>query len=47
MRITLVGVLGFVAIAALLVYVGYEWHRMTQEKQPLPLTNPIAPPVNP
>jgi len=46
MRITLLGVLGFVALAALLVYVGYELHRTTKKKEP-PTTNPMPPPVNP
>ena len=33
MRITLLGVLGFLAVAALLVYVGYELHRVSAEKE--------------
>ena len=46
MRVTLLGVLGFLAVAALLVYAGYEWHRVSLEKgQSQP--NPDPPPVNP
>ena len=32
MRVTLLGVLGFLGLAALLVYAGYELHRMAQER---------------
>jgi hypothetical protein len=45
MRITLLGVLGFLAVAALLVYAGYELHRVMAAKQP---GHPsLEPPVNP
>jgi hypothetical protein len=45
MRITLLAVLGFLAVAALLVYAGYELHRTIQEKG-RPQPNP-EPPMNP
>ena len=43
MRVTLLGVLTFVVVAALLVYAGYESHRASQERNaPLP-QNPDSP----
>ncbi|MBZ5679183.1 MAG: hypothetical protein LAO24_03640 [Acidobacteriia bacterium] len=33
MRITLLGVLGVLAVGAFLVYAGYELHRITEEKR--------------
>ena len=47
MKITLVGVLGFLAVGALLVYVAYELRRANEEKQPPHPANPIPPAVNP
>jgi hypothetical protein len=45
MRITLLGVCGCLAMAALLVYVGYELHRVMEAK---PQVEPkLEPPVNP
>lgn len=45
MRITLLGVCGCLAIAALLVYVGYELHRVREAKQQA--EPKVEPPVNP
>lgn len=42
MKITMLGVLGFIAIATLLVYAGYELGRMPEKPQS-PL-NPTLPP---
>jgi hypothetical protein len=40
MRITLLGGIGALAVAALLVYVGYELHRTSQAKAAPPQENP-------
>jgi hypothetical protein len=45
MRITLLGVLGLLALAALLVYIGQEFHGKSKKNEQLP-PNPILP-VNP
>ncbi len=42
MKITMLGVLGLIAIAALLVYAGYELRGMEQKPQSSP--NPTLPP---
>jgi hypothetical protein len=47
MRITLLGVLGFLAVAVLLIYAGYELHRTTEEEKEAPPKPPNPPPVNP
>ena len=45
MRITLVGVLGAVAVVALLGYVLYEWQQRSQKNEPpQPNPNPNPPP---
>jgi len=46
MRITLLGVLGALAVAAFFVYVGYELHRRGEKREPSS-SNPATPPVNP
>jgi len=49
MRITLLGVLGALAVAALVVYIASELHQRTVQKhkpEPPP-TNPGLPPINP
>jgi len=40
MRVTLLGVLAFVVVAALLVYAGYELHRAIQESNAQVPQNP-------
>jgi hypothetical protein len=46
MRVTLFGAVTLVAIAALLVYVGYELYRTSQANAPQPPQNP-DPSTNP
>jgi len=46
MRITLLGLLGLIAVAALIVYVAYQLRRKSEDKNPRP-SNPIGPPVKP
>ena len=49
MRITLLGVLGFIAVAALLGYMLYEFQQKSQKNeppQPSPNPNPNRPPEN-
>ena len=43
MRVTLLGVLSFVVVAALLVYAGYELHRTSQERNAHLPQNPNRP----
>ena len=43
MRVTLLGVLTFVVVAALLVYAGYESHRASQERNAQLPQNPDSP----
>jgi len=43
MRVTLLGVLAFVVVAALLVYAGYELHRASQESNAELPRNPNSP----
>ena len=43
MRITLLGVLAFVVVAALLVYAGYELQRASQERNAELPRNPNSP----
>ena len=43
MRVTLLGVLGFLGLAALLVYAGYELYRMAQERNGQLPQNPNPP----
>ena len=43
MRVTLLGVLTFVVVAALLVYAGYELHRASQERNAQFPQNPDSP----
>jgi len=48
MRITLFGVLGFLAVASLLIYVAYKLHRRAEENKPQPPPpSPGLPPMNP
>ena len=46
MRVTLVGALTLLGLAVLLVYAGYELHRMTEEKRVQSYWRP-EPPLNP
>lgn len=45
MRITLLGVVGYLAAAAFLVYLGYELHRVLSARPQDPPK--LEPPVNP
>ena len=45
MRITLLGVLGAVALAALLIYVGYELNRTSGKREPPPPPPPPPPQI--
>ena len=47
MKITLLGVVAFVGIAVLLLYVGNELQRRSQAKAAQPPQNPTPPPPNP
>jgi hypothetical protein len=47
MKITLLGVLAFIGIAALLIYVGGELQRKNKAKADQPPENPPSPPQNP
>jgi len=47
MRVTLLGVFGFVAVVALLGYVLYEFQQKSQKNEPPPPNpNPTLPPEN-
>lgn len=47
MKITLLGVLAFIGITALLLYVGNEWQRTVQAKAAQPPQKPEPLPENP
>jgi hypothetical protein len=47
MKITLLGVLAMIGIAALLLCIGNEWQRASQKKAAQPSPNPDSPPQTP
>jgi hypothetical protein len=47
MKITLLGALAIIGIAALLIYIGNEWQRTSQPKAVPPPQAPDSPPQTP